>query len=261
MYQALPDFLLKNKYRDIADNTNTAHHVGHETHLSPFNWFMEHPQAAAYFNEYMMHRRKYQPICWDAYPVEQEAQGWDPEATVLVDIGGNIGHQCAEFKQRFPKVQGHVVLEDLAGPIGMALPTPGVETKIHDVFTPQPVKGTIYIDHPCLHFADSVPGAKFYYLRAILHDWPDHKCRDILNYIIPAMGPESVILIDEMVFPNKGVHWQSAQIDLTMMAALASVERTQAQWSDLLDSVGLKIAKVYTYTPSVCESIMTVVRK
>ena len=142
VYQALPDFLLTNRYQDITDNANTAFQVGHKTDLPAFNWFVEHSQAAAYFNEYMMHRRKDQPICWDVYPVEQEAQDWNPEATVLVDIGGNIGHQCAEFKKKFPKVKGHVVLEDLAGPIGMALATPGVQKKIHDVFTPQPIKGT-----------------------------------------------------------------------------------------------------------------------
>ena len=75
------------------------------------------------------------------------------------------------------------------------------------------------------------------------------------------MGPDSVILLDEMVLPDCSVHWQSTQIDLTMMAAMASIERTKAQWARLLDSVDLKIAEVYTYTPSIYESIMTVVRK
>ena len=75
------------------------------------------------------------------------------------------------------------------------------------------------------------------------------------------MGPDSVILLDEMVLPDREVHWQSTQIDLTMMAALASIERTKAQWARLLDSVDLRIVEVYTYTPSIYESIMTVVRK
>lgn len=142
MFQELPDFLLKTKHQDITDNTDTAHQVAHKSPLPAFLWFMEHPQAAAYFNEYMMHRRKDQAICWDVYPVEQETQGWDSNATVLVDIGGNIGHQCAEFKQKFPHVKGRVVLEDLPGPVGMALSTSGVDNKTHDMFTPQPVKGT-----------------------------------------------------------------------------------------------------------------------
>lgn len=75
------------------------------------------------------------------------------------------------------------------------------------------------------------------------------------------MGPDSVILIDEMILPDRNVHWHSTQIDLTMMAALASVERTQTHWAKLLDSVGLKVANTYVYTPSLYESIMTVVHK
>lgn len=62
--------------------------------------------------------------------------------------------------------------------------------------------------------------------RAVLHDWSNNKCRDILNNIIPAIDPDSVILIDEMVLPDRNVHWHSTQIDLTMMVALAAVERT-----------------------------------
>ena len=129
------------KYQDITDHTKTVHQVAHKTPLFAFHWFVEQPQLAGYFNEYMNHRRKGQTICWDVYPVEEEAQGWEAAATLLVDIGGNVGHQCAEFKQRFPQIPGHVVLEDLPGPIAMALSTPGVENKTHDMFEPQPVKG------------------------------------------------------------------------------------------------------------------------
>ena len=98
-------------------------------------------------------------------------------------------------------------------------------------------------------------------MRAVLHDWPDHKCREILQNVIPSMAPESVILLDEMVLPDSGVHYQSTQIDLTMMASCASIERTKSMWADLLDSVGLKIEKALTYTPSIYETVMTVLRK
>lgn len=75
------------------------------------------------------------------------------------------------------------------------------------------------------------------------------------------MGPDSVILLDEMVPPDEHVHWRTTQIDITMMAALASRERTYSQWTDLLESVGLHITDVYTYQPSIYESVMRVVRK
>ena len=244
MYQEMPAFLAKINYTDITDNNNTVHQAAFKTDEPVFAWFTKHPQNASYFNDYMMHRRQGMATWLDVYPVEKETKGWDPEAPIFVDIGGNIGHQCAELKAKYPKLPGQVILQDLPQPISQALQTPGVKNMVHDAFQPEPVKGS-----------------KFYYMRAILHDWPDHKCREILQNIIPAMGPHSAILLDEMVLPDTHVHWQSAQIDLSMMAALASIERTETMWAELLDSIGLKIEKVLTYTPSIHESIMTVVRK
>ena len=102
-------------------------------------------------------------------------------------------------------------------------------------------------------------GAKFYYLRNILHDWPDDKCIAILKNLVPAMDKDSRILIDDMVLPDIGVHWQAAQLDLTMMAALGSVERTKEQWYALMKSAGLRILQIYTYTTLLQDSIITVV--
>jgi demethylsterigmatocystin 6-O-methyltransferase len=53
----------------------------------------------------------------------------------------------------------------------------------------------------------------------VLHDWSDEKCVAILKNIVPAMEPESQVLIDEVVLPDTGVNWQVAQMDLIMMAS------------------------------------------
>ncbi len=73
------------------------------------------------------------------------------------------------------------------------------------------------------------------------------------------MDKESRILIDDMVLPDTGVHWQAAQLDLTMMAALGSVERTKEQWYALMANAGLKILGIYTYTALLQNSIIVVV--
>lgn len=72
------------------------------------------------------------------------------------------------------------------------------------------------------------------------------------------MGASSVILIDEMVLPDVKASWQATQLDLTMMAALGSLERTHEQWQKLVQSAGLKIVKIYPYNESVHDSIMVV---
>jgi demethylsterigmatocystin 6-O-methyltransferase len=75
------------------------------------------------------------------------------------------------------------------------------------------------------------------------------------------MGPDSVILIDDMVLPTTNVHWQATQIDMAMMTALASMERTEEQWHTLLDAAGLTAKKTYTYTTSLKDSIIVAVPK
>ncbi|KAL2043501.1 hypothetical protein N7G274_003808 [Stereocaulon virgatum] len=156
-------------------------------------------------------------------------------------MGGGVGHQCAQFKARFPHVPGRVILQDLPHSIDKALPTPGVENMVHDFFEPQPVKE-----------------AKFYFTRGVLHNHPDEKAQLILRNIMLAMGKESIILLDEWVLPKTGVSSYAASMDLTMMAAFASKERTEAQWRILLDSVGLRLVKSYTYNPLNYETVMDV---
>ena len=72
------------------------------------------------------------------------------------------------------------------------------------------------------------------------------------------MSPASRILIDGMVLLDKGVHWQSTSIDLTMMAAVGCRQRTRTQWAELLKSVALEIEAVRCYVAYAGESVMTV---
>lgn len=209
----------------------------------------------------MASRRDASSTWLSVYPILEETQGWNPELPVFIDMGGGIGHQCAELKAKYPQLPGRVILQELPHCINDALPTPGVENIVHDIFQPQPVQGMCTINRiPTWPFNLDV-GAKFYHLRGVLHDFPDDKCRLILQNIVPAMSKESLILIEEMVLPDTNVFWQAAQIDLTMMSALASVERTQTQWQELLNSVGLEIVKTDVFTPWAHESVLAAVPK
>lgn len=80
----------------------------------------------------------------------------------------------------------------------------------------------------------------------------------VLQNIKSAMTSESVLLLDDWVLPETGVSNYAASKDLTFMAAFASLERTEAQWRVLLDSVGLRLLKSYTYDPEAYDSVMDV---
>jgi len=93
-------------------------------------------------------------------------------------------------------------------------------------------------------------------MRNIIHDYPDEKAIEILKNTKAAMGSDSVILVDDMVVPNVGAHWQTTQLDMTMMTALASLERTKDMWYALMEKAGLKIVKIHTYTASLQDAII-----
>ncbi|CZR52669.1 uncharacterized protein PAC_02546 [Phialocephala subalpina] len=102
-------------------------------------------------------------------------------------------------------------------------------------------------------------GAKFYYLRNILHDYADEKCILILKSLIPALDKELKILIDDMVLPNMGVHWHATSVDITMVAALGSQERTADEFRSLVEKAELRILETYTYTWPVMNAVMVLV--
>lgn len=60
----------------------------------------------------------------------------------------------------------------------------------------------------------------------------------------------SKLLINENVVPNIGASWWVTTMDWQMMALLATYERTERQWRELLGSVGLRVVKIWTPNPS-----------
>ena len=89
------------------------------------------------------------------YPVSERLAGspkLDKEAMLLVDVGGGLGHDLAEFKKKCsdvdPKVCGRLILEDKAEVIAQIQPETalGLELSAHDFFTEQPAKGKPFYD-------------------------------------------------------------------------------------------------------------------
>ena len=83
------------------------------------------------------------PIWLDVYPFEELTKGVTPETPLFIDVGGGVGHQCLALKERFPDVQGRVVLQDRPEVIEHSLPIEGVEKEPYDFWTPEPIKGML----------------------------------------------------------------------------------------------------------------------
>ena len=111
----------------------------------------------------------------------------DSDAVTTVGIGGSIGHDLRELKEKRPAVPGRLFLQDLPQVIEQVKDLlPGIEATAHDFNTPQPIKD-----------------ARIYFKHSVLHDWPNDDCRRILNHAVEVMQKGySRLLINENVVPD-----------------------------------------------------------
>ncbi|KAF2232272.1 o-methyltransferas-like protein [Viridothelium virens] len=235
-----PTFLEKNKYQTVADPRHCVFSEAHQGRPA-FEWLEENPTNAQIFSLFMTQQRFAQKNWLDGFPFEEVVcKGEsDSKRPLFVDVGGGRGHQCEAVLARFPYLAGRVILEDQASMLSDALSIEGVRKIAIDLFKEQPIKG-----------------ARAYYLRNVLHDWPDEKSLAILSHLKRAMSPTSVLLIDEMIVPTKGAHKITMQVDMAMYGAAGAEERTEKRWNDLISRAGFKIDQVYTYFDELKDSIM-----
>jgi demethylsterigmatocystin 6-O-methyltransferase len=239
----------------------TPFQIAFNTELPAFVWLGGNAELVADFGLWMTAVHNGQKTWLDVIDFQDLVKGSDPETPIFVDIGGGIGGQCALLKGKLPSLAGRVILQDLPFVIDHALPTEGVEKTGFDFWGEQPIKGESGNRSFTVtkYSTDQMTGAKVYYMRNILHDYPDQKCLELLKSTIAAMGPDSVLLIDEMIIPNKGAHPHATEQDMVMLSTLASMERTLKQWDALLAAAGLKALQRSTYLEATGDSLQLVV--
>lgn len=141
----LPGYLRTNRFQNPRDNKTTAfaHAFGSEF----WTWLKQHPEHAATFNGFMASRREGGPSWFDIYPVERELSGLEggkEDAMLLVDIGGNQGHDLVNLKTKHSNLQGRMVLQDLPDVVAKAHFTNhgSISAVGHNFFDPQPIRRT-----------------------------------------------------------------------------------------------------------------------
>ncbi|KAB5522978.1 O-methyltransferase [Coniochaeta sp. 2T2.1] len=235
----LPAYVKRTNFVMPNSATDGPYQSAYNTKMNFFEYLQANPPWGAQFNNHMGGYRQGRPSWMDQdfYPVkEQLLNGADTssEAPFLVDIGGSVGHDLAEFLAKHPSAPGRLILQDLPIVIGQIKPG-SLEARIepmgYDFHTEQPVKH-----------------ARAYYMHSVLHDWPDEVCASILGRVTAAMKPGySKLLINENVIPPTLANWQTTGLDIMMLSLFASKERTEADWKPLLEGAGLRILKIWNH--------------
>ncbi|KAI1991288.1 hypothetical protein LOZ53_002970 [Ophidiomyces ophidiicola] len=197
------------------------------------------------------------PIGWEAflglYPWAAEKSG-----TLVVDVGGGVGGGTMPIIKRFSNLR--LLVQDLPTNKGSFHKhikknypefqgSDRVRFMGHDFFNEQPIKE-----------------ADIYFLRRVIHNWPDDQAIKILGNISRAMGGSSKLFICEHVaFPtyrpadlrHEGnfiapppllANWGAvltSRLDLQVLACVNGRQRTRDEYSTLVGKAGLVTTKFW----------------
>ncbi|KAI0045354.1 S-adenosyl-L-methionine-dependent methyltransferase [Auriscalpium vulgare] len=196
----------------------------------------------------------------DHFPPSIFTEGFDwkslKEGSVVVDVGGSVGAVALILAKAFPHLK--YVVEDLE-PVALdaqkfwAIQAPElvssgqVTVQAQDFFQPQVVKQ-----------------ASVYFMRFILHDWPDSANEKILTHLRAAAGPDTKLVVFDSIMPhacpdeagpppppfpllaNLGLPIGGflTMMDLQMLTLMNGQERTFTQFVELGARTGWKFEAV-----------------
>ncbi|KAF9498874.1 S-adenosyl-L-methionine-dependent methyltransferase [Pleurotus eryngii] len=179
-----------------------------------------------------------------------------PSGSTIVDVGAGTGIVTMEIARSAP--QHKYVLHDLEGGIAAAqrhwakewpeaIGNGIVTLEVHSFFDPMPVQADVY------------------FMRAIIHDWPEAECRKILGHLNAAAKSTSKLVLFEMMalhacpdelvgsnivpYPllaNLGIAGAGfvTMIDMHMISLLNGRERTAREYEELGRQTGWKLETV-----------------
>lgn len=229
----LPDYLAALEYENPADPHNSLFHYAHGTNLNMFQWLRTQPDQLATFSAYMAAATEIQKsslvaIMTSLLPFNEADCSDDQHDRIsLVDVGGGRGQALSKLCQQRPDLKGKLIVQDLPTEIEGREPAEGVQAMSFDFFTPQIIEG-----------------AQIYFFTHVFHNWPLGACRQILTNTLPALTPNlSRLFIIDQVVPDSGASAFTAFMDISMMA-FGGMERTERQWRELLESVGLTVMRI-----------------
>ena len=155
-------------------------------------------------------------------------------ARTVVDVGGGAGTLMAEVLRHRREIAG-VLLE-----------RPGMLELAEEYLAEQGVADRCELVEG--DFFSSVPaGGDVYVLKSVLHDWDDQRCVAILRHCRDAMHDDARLAIVELILPERmtpsGPMLSAALLDLIMLAHAGGRERTEAEFTQLLDQAGLRVAR------------------
>ena len=196
---------------------------------TPFQVLAEHPADQDVFNEAMAELSEADgPAIIGAYD-------FGPFHSI-VDVGGGNGTLAQLIAGKAP--HANVTVLDF----------PHVIESARERWSEDGVSKRIHLNGSS--FLDGVPGpADLCILKHILHDWNDETALRILANCRDALSDQGRVLICEMVVAPGVEGLAALTLDIEMLVGAGGRERTEAEFSELVTTTGLRLERVIC-TPS-----------
>ncbi len=137
----MPEYLAKTGYLSPIDPANGVFQYTKGSTGNLFDYFNTHPREGKSFNHVMGGVMAHQASWLDIYPHDRLLDSAAKESAILVDVGGNIGHDLERFRVLHPEVAERLILQDRPDVVALSKCPDPVQKMAHDFFTPQPVRG------------------------------------------------------------------------------------------------------------------------
>ncbi|MCL7042824.1 hypothetical protein MKW94_004461, partial [Papaver nudicaule] len=185
-------------------------------------YMAEHPDKNQLFNEYMACKSR---LLIPA--LVNECKSVFEGLTTVLDVGGGTGATARAISKAFPHVKCTVF--DLPHVISACPPDPDVNFAEGDMFK-------------------YIPSADAILMKAILHDWGDSECVQILKLCKEAVPRDKgkVIIVDVVLNSDSGQTYSRLKLraDLSMMALTGGKERTEEEWKGVIHAAGFSSYKI-----------------
>ncbi|KAI0350580.1 S-adenosyl-L-methionine-dependent methyltransferase [Trametes cingulata] len=272
----LPEWLLTSTDKAKVKKAETPFNLAYDTGEGYYEW-LERPENAVELARVGRAMTAARAISSTHSIAHKAVFPWDalPEKAVVVDVGGGIGSVSMQLAEAYPHLR--FVVQDREQTVAIAPKVWGATQKElfdsgrvsfqgQDFFEPQPA--TLVV--PGVGALSQSPAV--YVITRVLHNWPDAQCVKIMKNLRAAAGPDTRLLIHEIILlhacvdpsdaedgagqdeevptsspllPNLGKASSGVyQLDLTMMAMMDARERTLAELRALALEAGWRVEKV-----------------
>lgn len=147
----MPLYLAHNGYKNPLDPSNGVFQYAKGCTRDMFHYYQFHPVEGESFNHVMGGVMANQAGWIDIFPpntfLESDLGGDSP---LIVDVGGNIGHDLEKFRQVYPETASRLYLEDRPEVVKHSKCPDPVNRIGYDFFTPQPIEGNALVGQTLL---------------------------------------------------------------------------------------------------------------